>query len=253
MARIRTIKPEFFLHEGLFDLEESTGLPIRVAFPGLWCQADREGRFKWRPRSLGAQCLPFDDVDFSRVLHALATRGFVRCYACQGGLYGVISGFTEHQVVNNREKASQLPDPDGSDCVTIDPDEISARVDDACPTRAPRDTENAKRKGKERKGREGKGRERKRHVDDATDSLFEEFWNAYPNGRKRSRGDALPAWRKALKSADAELIISKAAEYAASDEGQGEFVQMPSSWLNQQRWKDHPDAWNSKKQARLEI
>ena len=45
MARIRTIKPEFFRHEGLYELEQETGFAIRVAFAGLWTACDREGRF----------------------------------------------------------------------------------------------------------------------------------------------------------------------------------------------------------------
>ena len=52
MARIRTIKPEFFRHEALFEAEHRAGLPLRLAFAGLWTAADREGRFKWRPRQL---------------------------------------------------------------------------------------------------------------------------------------------------------------------------------------------------------
>ena len=36
MARIRTIKPDMFRHEGLFQAESQTGLPLRVAFPGLF-------------------------------------------------------------------------------------------------------------------------------------------------------------------------------------------------------------------------
>jgi hypothetical protein len=84
MGRIRTIKPEFFTHEELFDLEEREGLPVRLAFIGLWTICDREGRFKWRPRSIKAQILPYDNVDFSRVLDALATRGFVVRYASDG-------------------------------------------------------------------------------------------------------------------------------------------------------------------------
>ncbi len=58
MARIRTIKPEFFLHDELFELEKETGLPVRLAFIGLWTQCDREGRFKWRPLRLKAAILP---------------------------------------------------------------------------------------------------------------------------------------------------------------------------------------------------
>jgi hypothetical protein len=70
MARIRTIKPEFFRHADLYEAEKETGLPLRLAFAGLWTAADREGRFKWRPRELKLDCLPHDEVDF----HACLTR-----------------------------------------------------------------------------------------------------------------------------------------------------------------------------------
>ncbi len=60
-SRIRTIKPEFFLHEGLHDL----GDPLaRLAFIGLWCYSDRAGRFRWKPRALKILILPYDDCDF---------------------------------------------------------------------------------------------------------------------------------------------------------------------------------------------
>lgn len=111
MARIRTIKPEFFQHEELFDLEIETGLPIRLAFAGLWTQCDREGRFKWRARSLKAQVLPFDECDFSRVLDALTTRGFIRKYTVDGREFGVVTRFKDHQVINNRESKSKIPEP----------------------------------------------------------------------------------------------------------------------------------------------
>lgn len=110
-VRIRTIKPGFYLHEGLYDLEMETGLPIRVAYSGLWCAADREGRFPWKPRTLKACILPYDNLDFSRVLDALATRGFIVRYASNGEEFGYIPTFHRHQVINNRERASELPQP----------------------------------------------------------------------------------------------------------------------------------------------
>jgi len=94
--RIRTIKPEFFTHEGLYELEVETKLPIRVAFAGLWCAADREGRFKWEPRRLGIHILPYDKCEFSRVLDALTTRGFVVRYASNGSVFGFIPTFPHH-------------------------------------------------------------------------------------------------------------------------------------------------------------
>jgi hypothetical protein len=147
MGRIRTIKPEFFLHEGLFDLEYETGLPVRIAFAGLWTQCDREGRFKWRARQLKTQILPYDDVDFSRVLDALFTRGFIGKYAVEDAEYGYVPGFLDHQVINNREKDSSLPEPSENNSLTRAP-----RVDDACRT----PLVHALVEGK---GREGKGKD----------------------------------------------------------------------------------------------
>lgn len=113
MARIRTVKPDFFRHAGLYDLEAESGLPIRIAFAGLWTACDREGRFDWKPRELKLDCLPYDNVDFSRVLDALASRGFVVKYASKTGeLYGVVPSFRRHQVINNKETPSSRPDPD---------------------------------------------------------------------------------------------------------------------------------------------
>ncbi len=134
------------MHEGLFDAESESGLPIRIAFAGLWCAADREGRFKWEPRKLGIQILPWDGCDFSRVLDALTTRGFVVKYTCGTDVFGWIPSFQKHQVVNNRERLSELPNP--LECNQID----------ASTTRASRVDHAEQGEGKGREGnKEGKG------------------------------------------------------------------------------------------------
>jgi len=114
--RIRTIKPEFFVHEGLYDLEHETKLPVRVAFAGLWCVADREGRFVWRPRTLKVAILPHDVVEFDAVLEALERGRFVRRYEVDGVQYGVIDTLKIHQVINQREAASAIPAPPAPEC-----------------------------------------------------------------------------------------------------------------------------------------
>lgn len=149
--RIRTIKPEFFTHEVLFDAEKDCGLPLRLAFVGLWTCCDRDGRFEWRPRPLKTHIMPYDDVDFSRVLDALATRGFVVKYASDGKEYGCIPSWARHQVVNNREAASDIPDISEGAVITYEMTR-EPRVDDASQSCT---------SGREGKGREleGKGRE----------------------------------------------------------------------------------------------
>jgi hypothetical protein len=150
--RIRTIKPEFFNHEAIFELEKSTKLPLRLAYIGLWCAADREGRFKWEPRRLGVQIMPYDGVDFSRVLDALATRAFVVQYRVNDVCFGLIPSFIHHQVVNNRESASVLPEPPEDLLKSL----ANRRVNDASGTRDSRDDHAGSGEGK---GREGKGKE----------------------------------------------------------------------------------------------
>lgn len=152
MGRIRTVKPELFAHEDLYEAEIESGLPLRIAYVGLFTVADREGRFKWRPRPLKLAVLPYDEVDFSRVLDALMTRGFIVKYANETGEFGCIPSFSKHQVINNRESASDLPDPDECQAKTGGSTR-AARVDDASGTRL----EHAQGEGKGREGnKEGK-------------------------------------------------------------------------------------------------
>lgn len=132
MARIRTIKPKFFRHFDLYEAERETALPLRVAFAGLWTAADREGRFEWRPDELKLDCLPFDQVEFPRVLDALGTRGFIARYTVDGRDYGCIPSWARHQVINNRESPSELPEPPNP--LPVFTSTRGPRVADACCT-----------------------------------------------------------------------------------------------------------------------
>jgi hypothetical protein len=147
MGRIRSIKPEFFKHEELFNAEDETGLPLRVAFSGLWTLADREGRFKWKPTQIKLDVLPYDKVDMTTVLDALAVYGFIVKYSSDGKDFGFIPSFKEHQVINHRESPSVIPPPPV-------PHEMAraSRV----PMRESTGDDAARGEGK---GREGKGRE----------------------------------------------------------------------------------------------
>ena len=52
MARIRTIKPEFFTDEDLGELSPA----VRLLFIGMWTEADKAGRLKDKPKTLKARC-----------------------------------------------------------------------------------------------------------------------------------------------------------------------------------------------------
>lgn len=110
-ARTRLVHPEFFAHAKLAAAERKAQLPLRLAFIGLWCIADRRGCFQWRPDELKLAVLPFDDVEFSAVLKALEKGGFVRRYRVEGETYGVIPKLSKWQHFHVREKAdSHIPD-----------------------------------------------------------------------------------------------------------------------------------------------
>ena len=132
MARIRTIKPEFFTSEDIVSLTPLA----RVFYVSLWCEADREGRLEWKPKTLKMRYLPGDNCDIDALCTELTGAGLVSLYEVDGKQYAVIPSFKKHQVINNREAQSVIPEP------------ASSRVDDASLTRE---------SGKE--GKEGKGKE----------------------------------------------------------------------------------------------
>lgn len=147
MARIRSIKPEFFQHEDLFDAENVSKFPLRLAYAGLWTQCDREGRFEWRPKQLKLNVLPYDTCDFSAVLSSLEAYGFVTRYVVEGKSFGFIPSWSEHQYVNAREPSSTIPAPD-EDSINLGqvPSEASTGIR---PVRALREGK-VKGKGRER-------------------------------------------------------------------------------------------------------
>lgn len=232
MARIRTIKPEFFRHEELYQAEQEEGLPLRVAFAGLWTACDKAGRFRWQPRQLKLDCLPFDDVDFSRVLDALWSRGFLVKYEVDGRQFGFVPSWDRHQFVNNKERASDLPEPNENNILTR-----GERVNVACETRG----------DKEREGEsKGKGTDsRSRPVTRLTDEEFEKFKRAYPR-RKGSQ-----PWQPARKKLDTLIangvttldeVVSALQRFIGfdPDKRDTEFIPQAVKWLNDHRWRDLP-------------
>jgi uncharacterized phage protein (TIGR02220 family) len=98
MNKIRTIKQEFFRHEELFESEKVSGLPLRLAFAGLFCCCDDEGKFKWRPSQLKLDILPYDCIDMSLVLDELLNKKFILKKEEEGEIYGIIPTFKKHQL-----------------------------------------------------------------------------------------------------------------------------------------------------------
>lgn len=73
---------------------------------------------------------------------------------------------------------------------------------------------------------------------------FEEFWQAFPSGRREKKSKAHEAWKRAIKKTNQQVLIDAAAEYAASYQAKSQYVKGPVPWLNGGCWDDDRAAWN---------
>lgn len=104
MARIRTIKPEFFTSEDIVGLSPMA----RLLYIALWCEADREGRMSWKPKTFKMRYFPGDNCDIDALCGEIVDAGLVIRYADS---YAYIPSFSAHQHINPRETQSSLPSP----------------------------------------------------------------------------------------------------------------------------------------------
>lgn len=221
MARIRTVKPSFYRHEALQDLERAHAhcRPMLV-FQGLWGHCDKHGVFAWKPRQLKLDILPFLDFEMADTLDVLQDAGFIRQFLAHGQPYGYIPTFNEHQRINGKEardKSTMPAHPFG---------EATGKQQGS--------------DGDELGGQEGKGIGKEQ--EEEQERMFIEFWDAYP--RKVGKDAARKEWLR--RSPDAALFtvimgaltVHKASPQWTKDGG--EFIPHPRTWLHQGRWEDEP-------------
>jgi hypothetical protein len=99
VARIRTIKPEFWTHEDLSALPEAT----HMLAAALLNHADDEGYFNANPGLVKAACCPLREpsVSVQDSIISLVSAGYLRIgSASDGKRYGQVVSFDNHQRVN---------------------------------------------------------------------------------------------------------------------------------------------------------
>lgn len=119
MARIRTIKPDFFTSLTIADLTPEQ----RLTFIGLWTHADDEGRCVDDARLIKAALWPLDDrtaADVESDLGALSDASLIARYSVAGRRYIVVTTWDEHQRIN-RPTPSKFPGPDDADLAHAEP------------------------------------------------------------------------------------------------------------------------------------
>lgn len=110
MARLRTLKPDYYLDEGLSEVS----LEAHFLLSGLWTIADRAGRLEDRPRRIKVQVFPYRDVDVDKALGELAASGYVVRYEADGKRLLQVADWERDQRPHFKEPPSQFPAPGGA-------------------------------------------------------------------------------------------------------------------------------------------
>ena len=233
MARIRTIKPEFFDDPDL----ALTPPHARLLFIGLWQQADKAGRLVEDTRRLRARVFPYEpDIDVGDLLAHLARGRFVVRYQVDGVAYLAVRNFGKHQQPHVREPESTIPAP-GQHCTRTGP---ALDQPEAGPGPAPAEHPPAPETKGRGKVKEGKGTV---HEHAASADAFETFWHSYP--RHVGKAEAQKAWKALKPSAQfLDLVLAAVERQARSRQWRadgGKFIPYPATWLRRQGWDDELD------------
>jgi len=147
MARIRTIKPEFWTSGQVMECS----MTARLMFIGLWNFCDDHGRMPLRPRQIKASIFPSDDIpatDILGMIQELSRNGLIETYTVDEQDYLRITGW-HHQRIDKRQDP-KYPGPDQDNSTNI-------------PGLFPPEG-----KGKERKGKDQKTRDHSRNDPEPT-------------------------------------------------------------------------------------
>lgn len=188
MARIRTVKPEFWSSEQIMECSTNA----RLLFIGLWNFCDDYGRHPFSPKQIKALVFPGDNFtpdDVRGMLDELSTNDLIVVYNVEGKEFFQVTGW-HHQKIDKRQDA-KFPGP-LDDRSTIIRRTVSTE----------RNTEG---KGEERIDRSNLRLDlpvpakpaRPPKADRNKISYpadFEEFWKAYPTDPNMPKPNALKAW-----------------------------------------------------------
>jgi hypothetical protein len=230
MARIRSIKPEFWTSQQIVECSTNA----RLLFVGLWNFCDDNGIHHAETKRLKMEVFPGDDFTVGQItgwIGELLTVGLLREYEAEGRRYWLVTGWKKHQRIDKPSHKHPLPPATDStndqrgfvECSTND----QRGLDERSPPDVDVDVE-------------GKGNISARAAHPDAPDGFNLFWIAYP--KKRSKGDALKAWLKLSPNAELQKRIMEAVKEARASEDwtkeSGKFIPYPASWLNAEGWED---------------
>jgi hypothetical protein len=256
VARIRSIKPEFFTSETLARVSKVA----RMTFIGLWTYVDDNGVGIDNERLIAAALYPLEP-DFSETLNAVAedlkqleSVGVVVRYEIAGRRYLFVRSWDEHQKVGHPGKP-RYPRP-----VPGMPPHMSSKKLDAHerfaqssgdPHEGLMKIDGDPHEGLTPEGLKGAGLKGAGNnycppppAVSELDAAFAKFWDSYP--RKLAKPKARKAFEDAIKKrkADPAAIVDAAAlfgDHCRRTNKDPQFVPYPASWLNAERYNDAPE------------
>jgi len=101
MARVRTIKPEFWTDRRVGECSASA----RLLFIATLNFADDEGGLDRSAKQLKAQAFPYDNIDCEALVQELLSVGLLIEYEVSGNKYLHIKNFRKHQRIDKPQKA----------------------------------------------------------------------------------------------------------------------------------------------------
>lgn len=108
MARIRTIKPEFFTSEQVMEISPLS----RLLFIGIWPFCDDHGVHVASTKTLKAEVFPADDIslsDIENLMSELFSQRLVVEYSANGRNYWHITGWERHQKIEKPNYKHPFP------------------------------------------------------------------------------------------------------------------------------------------------
>lgn len=249
MARIRSIKPDFFTSETIAALP----LSARLTFIGLWGYVDDNGVGLDNEMLINAAIWPLEEDPLETLartredLATLSRMGLVTRYRDSRKGYLFVSSWDEHQKVDHPRKP-RFPRPEDPGCEPASaceyddsPEDLANDSRDSREDLAPEQGAGSREQGKIKTIGRQAGRAPEPGSDNDPD--FVAFWDAYP--RKVGKGDARKAWKSALKwkHADPKDLIVASERFRDDPRRPQEpkYVPHASKWLNGERWIEQLD------------
>ncbi|WP_328344853.1 hypothetical protein [Micromonospora sp. NBC_00421] len=276
MARIRSVKPEYWADQ---DLAEQVSRDARLLYIGLWNLADEHSRLRGDPRYIKGQLFPYDDDltpdTIAGLISSLALAGKVVQFRTHAGTFIYLPKLANHQRLEPDKVPTKLPGPNDEGSVLLTPksependlsargtDEFARHLDEssllyvagsmehvspssAAPTETDPDglfaTPNPVPADPEpdlSPSTAPKKSWTSEQVD--ADPHWVAFWEAYP--RKTDKGHARKAWLKVLRSGvDPEMLTSAALNFRNHPKTPRDikYVPHPTTWLNGERFNDY--------------